>query len=215
MPLSENFSLRLKPGTTATLCLSETERCYILGHTTYVNMLSWLIKQLTQRASDDNSNTDTSLPPPQLIAKDLSILRPAQNQTVNPNPSIPQPIVRQPLHNPNARIYINRPLKKDKPRLGTSDIHSPTSTTTYIDAFARQGSSSPSSRPSRNTGEGWNSSPSPSDTRASHLQGPSTTSPPPSLQFAQVRTTLAPAGTHRPPPWTPTTRATTAAYLSR
>jgi len=42
------------------------------------------------------------------------------------------------LHNPTAWIYTDGSLKKEKTRLGTSVIHSPTSTITYIDASGQE-----------------------------------------------------------------------------
>jgi hypothetical protein len=74
---------------------------------------------------------------------------------------------------------------------------------------------SPSSRPSSNIGEGWNSSPTLSDTRVHCSQGPSTTSPSHSSRLAQERNTLERTRTHRSPTRTSTPRATTAACSSR
>ncbi len=126
--------MRLQPRATAAPSLSETQRCHILGHTTDVNILSWLIKQSTQRTNDYHSSPNTPPTPPSTITKALLILRPTHNKTLDPKPSPPQPKRWHPLHNPEAWIYTDGFLKKIKPRLGAAIIHSPASTTTYIDA---------------------------------------------------------------------------------
>ncbi len=105
-----------------------------MGHTTDVNVLSWLIKQSTQRTNIYHSSTNTLPTPPPTIAKALLILRPTHNQTLDPKPSPSQPKVWHPLHNPEALIYTDGSLNKDKPRLGAAIIHSSKSTTTYIHA---------------------------------------------------------------------------------
>jgi hypothetical protein len=90
----------LQPGTTAAPRLSGTQRCYILGHTTDVNILSWLIRESTQHPKENNSTTNMSLTPQPTIAKDLLILRLSQKHTPDPDRSPPQPILWHPLHNP-------------------------------------------------------------------------------------------------------------------
>jgi hypothetical protein len=45
-----------------------------------------------------------------------------------------QPISWQPLHNSNEWIYTDGSLKKGQPRIGAAVIHSPITTTAYIDA---------------------------------------------------------------------------------
>ena len=124
----------LQPGTTTAPGLSETQRCYILGHTKYFNMLSWLIRESTQHPKKDKSTTNIPLTPPPTILKDLQIFRPTQNHTPDPDRSPPQPSLWHPLHNPNEWIYTDGSLKTGKLRIGASVIHSPTATTTYIDA---------------------------------------------------------------------------------
>jgi hypothetical protein len=124
----------LQPGTTAAPRLSETQRCYILGHTTDVDILSWLIRESTLHPKEGISTTNTHLTPQATIAKDLQILRPTQKQTPDLDRSPPQPILWHPLHNPTEWIYTDGSLKTGEPRIGASVIHSPTATTTYIDA---------------------------------------------------------------------------------
>jgi hypothetical protein len=88
----------LQPGTTAAPSLSETQRCYILGHTIDVNILSWLIRESTQHTTKDNSITKIPLTLPPTIAKDLYILRPKQKHTPNLDRYPPQPTLWLPLH---------------------------------------------------------------------------------------------------------------------
>jgi len=54
--------------------------------------------------------------------------------TTQTNPFPPHPIPSQPLHNPKEWIYIDGSLEKGQLRTGAALIHSPTNTTTYIDA---------------------------------------------------------------------------------
>jgi len=106
----------LQAGTTAAPGLSKTHGCYILGYTIYINILYYcLIKQLTKRANDDKSNTNTPIMPSPLVANELPILRPAQNLTLNQNLTSPKPMVWQFVHNPEGWIYIYGSLKTEKP----------------------------------------------------------------------------------------------------
>jgi len=83
-----------------------------------------------------NNNQVNMIPHTQLstIASGLPFLQWICNLTFAPNSTPPHPTRWQPLFNPSEWIYTDGSLKKEKPRLGASAIHSPTSTTTYIDA---------------------------------------------------------------------------------
>jgi ribonuclease HI len=54
------------------------------------------------------------------------------------NTTPPKPIPWQPLHNPEKWTCTDGSYKESKPRLGASVIHSPTNTTTYIDASGQE-----------------------------------------------------------------------------
>jgi hypothetical protein len=69
------------------------------------------------------------------IATGLALLRQIYNLTLPPTPTPPYPTTWKPLHNPSEWFYTDGSLKPGKPRLRASVIHSPTSPTTYINAF--------------------------------------------------------------------------------
>ena len=124
----------LQPGSTAAPGLNNSQRCYLLGQTSDSNIFSWLLKQVlayTQNNNETNNDIQTQLP---TISSPPAFSQPSSNLIVAPNPILPYPTKWKPLHNPSEWIYTDGSLKAGKPRLGASVIHSPTSTTTYIDA---------------------------------------------------------------------------------
>jgi hypothetical protein len=121
-------------GSTTAYVANETKICYLLGQTLYVNIISWLLKQSLLHAQ--NQNRIHMIPHTQLpiIATGLPLPRQIHNPTLAPTPTPPHPTILKLLHNPSEWIYTDGPLKRGKPRLGASVIHSPTFTTTCIDA---------------------------------------------------------------------------------
>ena len=74
-----------------------------------------------------------------MIDIDLPNLPGPYNTTLtHPITTPPQPIPWQPIHNPEIWTYTDGSHKEGKPRLGASVIHSPTNTTTYIDASGQE-----------------------------------------------------------------------------
>jgi ribonuclease HI len=128
-----------QPGTTAPLGLSEADRCQILGQTPDLNILTWLITQATHTTQLRKPSPQNTLTQPSTTENNLPTL-PRHYNTTHPqiNTTPPQPIPWQPLHNPEKWTYTDGSYKEGKPRLGASVIHSPTNTTTYIDASGQE-----------------------------------------------------------------------------
>jgi hypothetical protein len=105
-----------------------------MGQTTDVIIISCLLKQSllhTQNQNQMHMIPHTQLP---TIATGLPLLRQIQNLTLAPSPTPPHPTIWKPLHKPSEWIYTDGSLKAEKAGLSASVIHSPTSTTAYIDA---------------------------------------------------------------------------------
>ena len=114
--------------------LTETQRWYLLGQIFDVNIIFWLLKQSLLHTQNQNLIHMIPHTQVQTIAIGLPLLRQIHNLTLAPTSTPPHPTIWKPLHNPSEWIYRDGSLKTGKPRLGASVIHSPTSTTTYIDA---------------------------------------------------------------------------------
>ena len=97
--------------------------------------MAWLIKQI-QIGNTTHETPNEPLPTNIATSTDRHHKPPPTNNPIIPQttPPPPQPIPWQPLHKPNDWIYTDGSLKKGQPRIGAAVIHSPTNTTTYIDA---------------------------------------------------------------------------------
>jgi ribonuclease HI len=126
-------------GTTAAPGLSETDRCQILGQAPDINILTWLLTQAVLTTQTHKPAPHAALTQPPTIESSLPTLLGPDNTTYTPlNPTPPQPIPWQPLHNPEAWTFTDGSYKDENPRQGASVIHSPTNTTTYIDASGQE-----------------------------------------------------------------------------
>ncbi len=118
--------MRFQHGATAAPSLSDSQRCYILGKTTDVNLISWLPKQSLLHTQ---SNTPINIIPSIQLPK-VTTNNPLLKRNYSPpqtlNLSSPQPTMWQPLFNSSEWIYTDGSLKTGKPRQGASGIHSPT-----------------------------------------------------------------------------------------
>ena len=124
-----------QPGTTEAPGLSEADRCQILGQTPDLNILTWLITQATHTTQLHKPSPQNTLTQPSTTENNLPTLPRHYNTThTRTNTTPPQPIPWHPLHNPEEWTYTDGSYKDGKPRLGASVIHSPTNTTTCIDA---------------------------------------------------------------------------------
>jgi hypothetical protein len=114
--------------------LSHAQRRYILRQSINANILTWLIKQVqlneTHETIIDPQSTNISTNADNCT----NLLFPNNPTPIQTNPNLLRPTIWQPLYNPNEWIYTDGSLKKGQSRLGAAVIHSPTSTTTYIDA---------------------------------------------------------------------------------
>ncbi len=110
------------------------DRCQILGQTSDINILTWLITQ----ATFTTQSLHTTLTQHSIIDHNLPFLPCYNNKTnTQPNPLPPQPTIWQPLYNSEEWTYTDGSHKDGKPRQGASVIHFPTNTTTYIDAYGQ------------------------------------------------------------------------------
>ena len=90
-----------QPGTTAAPGLSEMDRCQILGQTSDINIITWLITQATLTTQATKQSLHTTLTQHSIIDHSLPLLPYYNNKTnTQPNLSPPQPTLWQPLYNP-------------------------------------------------------------------------------------------------------------------
>jgi ribonuclease HI len=125
----------LQRGATAAQGLTEAQRRHIIGQSTDANIMAWLIKQI-QKGNTTQYKPNEPLPTNIAKITNRDHKPPPSDNPIIPQttPPPPQPIRWQPLHKPKDWIYTDGSLKKGQPRLGAAVIHSPTNTTTYIDA---------------------------------------------------------------------------------
>jgi hypothetical protein len=107
----------------------------MLGHSTDVNILTWLISQTPHPTTTHKTTNNT--PSINLITNTYhrpNRIPPNNPISTHPSPDPPQLITWQPLHSHKDCIYTDGSLKTGKPRLGAAVIQSPTPVTAYIDA---------------------------------------------------------------------------------